>query len=66
MNSKIDEMNAVAIAQTLAHHGKVLEEFEKKVNGLTNMLQAQIIEIQNLKSLYHQSLVKKYGTGATS
>ena len=29
-------MNAESIAQTLVHHGQILEQFEKKVNGLTH------------------------------
>jgi hypothetical protein len=58
--------NAAAIAQTLEHHGKILQEFDERILRLANIVQTQAAEIQNLKTLYQKSLVNKYGTGPTS
>jgi hypothetical protein len=57
--------NAEAIAQTLCHHGEILEEFDKRILYLANLIQTLAAEVQNLKTLYHKSLVHKYGTGPT-
>ena len=57
--------NAEAIAQTLCEHGGILQEFDGRIQQLGNLVQTLAGEVQNLKSLYHQSLVNKYGTGPT-
>jgi hypothetical protein len=57
--------NAEAIAQTLCHHGEILEKFDERILFLANLVQTLSAEMQNLKALYQKSLVAKYGTGPT-
>ena len=58
--------NAEALAQTLVHHGRIMEEQQERINHLTGLVQTLLSKQQNLETLYHKSLVAKYGTGPTA
>lgn len=58
--------NAEAIAKTLVHHGVMMKELEERVATLTNLVSTLMQKQVNLESLYHRSLVNKYGNGSTS
>lgn len=58
--------NAEAIGLTLVHHGELMAAMDERINRLTGLIQTLTAETANLKSLYHRSLVNKYGTGPTA
>jgi len=58
--------NANAIAETLVSHGNILKELDQRLLTLSNLVQTMMAKQQTLESLYHRSLVAKYGTGPTT
>ena len=58
--------NAIAIGQTLEHHGKLMTELQEMIEklrmGLTMLEQEQVLQ----KQMIVKSLTQKYGHGPTA
>lgn len=58
--------NAMAIAETLEHHGKVFEEMDERLTRLTNLFQTTQNKLITLESMIQAALSMKFGTGPTT
>jgi hypothetical protein len=62
---EIDERNAVAIAETLVHHGQCLKSLEERLSFLQGQIGTVNNLLQQVQQQVHLSLVNKYGHGST-
>jgi len=58
--------NAEALAQTCSYLGQQIDAQTSRIDHLTGLVQTLLNKQANLETLYHKSLVAKYGTGPTA
>ena len=62
----VAEHNAIAIAETLVHHGKLMQEMYDDLQNTKRQFVALDTELSIQKGLIVRSLQNKYGHGSTS
>jgi len=65
MTAEINEQNAIAIAETLVHHGAVMKELFDKLNALEMRLNTLQAATQENRGLIVTALQQRYGHGST-
>jgi len=65
MSKEINEKNALAIADTLVHHGKVMKELFTKIDQLEHRLNTMQAAVQENRQLIITALQQRYGHGPT-
>ena len=62
---EINEKNAMAIADTLVHHGKCLQSLEERLQFLQGQIGTVNNLLQQVQKQVHLSLTRAYGNGST-
>lgn len=65
VKKEINEKNALAIAETLVHHGKVMEELFQKIANLETRLNTMTAATTENRQLIVTALQNRYGHGST-
>lgn len=66
MSDSIEKRNYEAVCQTLAHHGKIMEELDHRMQALSTQVVGLGQELEQQRGLIVRSLQQKYGNGSTS